>query len=126
MIFHTVNSVLSFLSKLFCFIMKFSFKISRFYYVKSICTRSFSSLFFPVFGLIKSRYSVRMWKSTDQKIFEYGYFLRSVSHMKKVCLGSFSSLGLFLSNEASDFSFATQILVKRCSVMACDLVFVYI
>ena len=45
--------------------------------VKSVHTRSFSSPYFPVFGMNTesiSQYSVRMRENTDQKNSEYGHF----------------------------------------------------
>ena len=66
--------------------------------VKSVRIRSYSSPYFPVFGLNTERYlvslrtqsecgkilrispySVRMWENTDQNNSKYGQFLRSAA-----------------------------------------------
>ena len=49
--------------------------------VKSVRSRSFSSLYFPAFGLYTERlrispYSVQMRENADQKNSEYGQFMR--------------------------------------------------
>ena len=55
-------------------------KISLFHCIKNVRFRSFSSPYFPAFGLntSKSPYSGPMRDNADQKNSKYGHFLRSV------------------------------------------------
>ena len=62
---------------------------NHYHCVKSVCIRSYSGSHFPAFGLNTEKYSVsshsvQIQEYTDQNIFEYGHFLRSVLGRMKV------------------------------------------
>ena len=68
--------------------------------IKNVHIQSFSSPYFPAFGLnteiygdlrCKSPYSSWMWGATDQKNSEYGYFLRSEGCISVWAISSFCS-----------------------------------
>ena len=58
-----------------CFLKKFP----GYHYVKSVRIRSYSGPYFPAFGLITERYSVRMWENVEQNNSEYGHFTQGMS-----------------------------------------------
>ena len=79
------------------FLLQYSFSCNPtfYHYVKSVGIRSFSGLYFAVFGL-NTPYSVQMRENTDQKNSEYGHFSRSVFQHGKKAMETFIFLCTFL------------------------------
>ena len=52
--------------------------------LKNVCIQSYSSLYFPAFGLNTERYSVsvQMWENVDRNNSKHGHFLRSEGELK--------------------------------------------